>query len=148
MEVKFTIPGNPRGKQRPRLCKFNGKSYVYTPKETADYEKLVRSRYLQAYNLCFEKNVPLEVFILASFNIPKKINKSLKTLMLAGAIYPTKKPDCDNIIKIVLDGLNGVAYHDDSQICKIHFKKNYSEAPGVAVLIRNIGEIYEHNKNL
>ena len=83
MEMRFTIPGNPRGKQRPRLCKYNGKSYVYTPKETADYEKLVRSRYLQAYNLCFEKNVPLEVFILASFNIPKKINIHLRVFVIS-----------------------------------------------------------------
>lgn len=59
-----------------------------------------------------------------------------------------KCENCDNIIRIVLDGLNGMAHHDDSQICKVHFQKNYSEAPWVAVLIRNIGEIYEQNKNL
>ena len=116
MEVRFTIPGNPRGKQRPRLCKFNGKNYVYTPKETVNYEDLVKSSYLAEYNLCFEKDVPLEVLILAAFSIPKKIKKGLKSLMAAGVLLPTKRPDCDNIIKIILDGLNGVAYHDDSQI--------------------------------
>ena len=141
MEVRFTIPGNPRGKQRPRLCKFNGKNYVYTPKETVNYEDLVKSSYLAEYNLCFEKDVPLEVLILAAFSIPKKIKKGLKSLMAAGVLLPTKRPDCDNIIKIILDGLNGVAYHDDSQICRVSLKKIYSEKPGVAVLIRNIEQI-------
>lgn len=138
MEIRFTIPGNPRGKQRPRLCKFNGKNYVYTPKETVNYEDLVKSSYLAEYNLCFEKDVPLEVLILAAFSIPKKIKRGLKSLMAAGVLLPTKRPDCDNIIKIILDGLNGVAYHDDSQICRVSLKKIYSENPGVAVLIRNI----------
>ena len=141
MEIRFTIPGNPRGKQRPRLCKFNGKNYVYTPKETVNYEDLVKSSYLAKYNLCFEKDVPLEVLILAAFSIPKKIKKGLKSLMAAGVLLPTKRPDCDNIIKIILDGLNGVAYHDDSQICRVSLKKIYSEKPGVAVLIRNIEQI-------
>lgn len=141
MEMRFTIPGNPRGKQRPRLCKFNGKNYVYTPKETVNYEDLVKSSYLAKYNLCFEKDVPLEVLILAAFSIPKKIKKGLKSLMAAGVLLPTKRPDCDNIIKIILDGLNGVAYHDDSQICRVSLKKIYSEKPGVAVLIRNIEQI-------
>lgn len=141
MEVRFTIPGNPRGKQRPRLCKFNGKNYVYTPKETVNYEDLVKSSYLAEYNLCFEKDVPLEVLILAAFSIPKKIKKGLKSLMAAGVLLPTKRPDCDNIIKIILDGLNGVAYHDDSQICRVSLKKIYSEKPEVAVLIKNIEQI-------
>ena len=141
MEIRFTIPGNPRGKQRPRLCKFNGKNYVYTPKETVNYEDLVKSSYLAEYNLCFEKDVPLEVLILAAFSIPKKIKKGLKSLMAAGVLLPTKRPDCDNIIKIILDGLNGVAYHYDSQICRVSLKKIYSEKPGVAVLIRNIEQI-------
>lgn len=141
MEIRFTIPGNPRGKQRPRLCKFNGKNYVYTPKETVNYEDLVKSSYLAKYNSCFKKDVPLEVLILAAFSIPKKIKKGLKSLMAAGVLLPTKKPDCDNIIKIILDGLNGVAYHDDSQICRVSLKKIYSEKPGIAVLIRNIEQI-------
>ena len=141
MEMRFTIPGNPRGKQRPRLCKFNGKNYVYTPKETVNYEDLVKSSYLAKYNLCFKKDVPLEVLILAAFSIPKKIKKGLKSLMAAGVLLPTKRPDCDNIIKIILDGLNGVASHDDSQICRVSLKKIYSEKPGVAVLIRNIEQI-------
>ena len=44
MEIKFTIPGPPKGKQRPRICRVNGRSMAYTPKGTIEYEKLVRAR--------------------------------------------------------------------------------------------------------
>ncbi|WP_332834903.1 RusA family crossover junction endodeoxyribonuclease [Clostridium perfringens] len=40
---------------------------------------------------------------------------------------PTKKPDVDNIAKIILDSLNGVAYKDDSQIVDIRIIKKYTE---------------------
>ena len=39
MEIKFTVPGPPKGKQRPRICKVNGHSVAYTPKQTIEYEK-------------------------------------------------------------------------------------------------------------
>lgn len=58
--------------------------------------------------------------------------------MLNGEILPTKKPDSDNIIKIILDALNGIAYHDDSQICSIHFEKKYAEIPVTKITIKEI----------
>lgn len=45
------------------------------------------------------------------------------------------KPDIDNITKIVLDGLNGIAYKDDNQITKIEVKKIYSETSYIEVEI-------------
>ena len=53
--------------------------------------------------------------------------------MIAGDIVPTKKPDFDNIQKIICDALNGVAYHDDSQIVKADIEKVYSTTPHVEV---------------
>ena len=37
----------------------------------------------------------------------------------------TKKPDLDNLVKSVLDGLNGIAYVDDNQIIDIEARKEY-----------------------
>ncbi len=70
--------------------------------------------------------------------------------MLVGDILPTKRPDSDNIVKIILDALNGVAYQDDSQVCKIHFAKIYAKTSEIRVLIKNIKEKlnYENSKNL
>ena len=54
--------------------------------------------------------------ILAYFEPPKSISKKKRAEMLEGKIWPAKKPDSDNIAKVVLDALTGIAYHDDTQI--------------------------------
>jgi Holliday junction resolvase RusA-like endonuclease len=46
---------------------------------------------------------------------------------------PTTKPDTDNIAKICLDALNGIAYHDDAQIVELQVSKLYSDEPRVVV---------------
>jgi len=55
--------------------------------------------------------------------------------MADGIIRPTKKPDIDNICKIICDSLNKIAYHDDSQIVDCQVRKFYSERPRVVVTI-------------
>lgn len=86
----------------------------------------------------FEKNIPLEISILALYPVPKSVNKKLKSSMLKGRLFPTKKPDADNIIKVILDALNGVAYWDDSQVCRVYFEKVYAEKPETKIIIKEI----------
>ena len=69
--------------------------------------------------------------------IPESTSKKRKTLMLADEIRPTKKPDADNILKAILDGLNTVAYHDDAQIVDLIVRKFYSDKPRCVVSIWN-----------
>ena len=83
--------------------------------------------------MVFPKGVPVHVRITACFGIPKSAAKKKRAMMIAGDIAPTKKPDFDNIQKIICDALNGVAYHDDSQIVKADIKKVYSTTPHVEV---------------
>ena len=137
MEIKFTVPGPPKGKQRPRICKVNGRSMAYTPKETIEYERLVRASYTAVSKAKFERNLPLEISILALYSVPKYVSRKTKELMLNGRLFPTKKPDADNIIKVILDALNGLAYRDDVQICRVYFEKMYAEIPETKVLIKN-----------
>lgn len=129
MEIKFKILGKPRGKQRPRMCIRFGKQITYTPKQTTEYEKLVKASYIAVSRTFFEKDVPLEVNILAFFSGKYSNND-----------WMTKKPDSDNIIKIILDGLNKVAFYDDAQVCKLYFEKRYAEVPRVEITIKNLKE--------
>lgn len=55
--------------------------------------------------------------------------------MLAGIIRPTIKPDVDNIAKVILDSLNGLAYKDDKQIVFCAISKWYGENPRVEVIL-------------
>ncbi|MEI3450518.1 MAG: RusA family crossover junction endodeoxyribonuclease [Blautia massiliensis (ex Durand et al. 2017)] len=55
--------------------------------------------------------------------------------MLANEIIPTKKPDMDNVVKIIADSLNQVAYRDDTQIEDCQCRKFYSETLRVEAII-------------
>lgn len=135
MEVKFTILGEPKGKGRPRFCRNTGNAI--TPKDTVNYETLVHMEYLDQCNeLRFPDDAMLDMRIKAYYSIPKSASKKKRAAMLAGEIRPTKKPDMDNVVKIIADALNQVAYRDDTQIVDCQCRKFYSENPRVEVTIK------------
>lgn len=137
MEVKFTILGEPKGKGRPRFCRNTG--HATTPKDTVNYETLVYMEYLKQCNeFRFPDDVMLDMRIKAYYSIPKSTSKKKRTAMLAGEIRPTKKPDMDNVVKIIADALNQVAYRDDTQIVDCQCRKFYSENPRVEVTIKTV----------
>jgi Holliday junction resolvase RusA-like endonuclease len=47
--------------------------------------------------------------------------------------YPTVSPDLDKYIRACNDGLQGVAFDNDSQIVQIVASKEYSDTPGVDI---------------
>jgi len=139
-EVKFIIQGEPFGKQRPKFSTIGKYTKVYTPKETVSYENLVKLTYAQETgNFKFPDDAMFDVRILAYYGIPKNTSKKKRALMEKKQIRPTKKPDWDNIGKIICDSLNKIAYHDDSNIVDAQVRKFYSEQPRVEVIIKIIG---------
>lgn len=136
-EVKFTIYGEPKGKGRPRFCRNTG--HAMTPKDTVNYETLVRLEYGEEYgDFRFPDDTMLDMRIMAYYSIPKSASKKKKAAMLLGTIRPTKKPDMDNVVKIIADSLNQVAYRDDTQIVDCQCRKFYSDIPRVVVTIRPV----------
>lgn len=67
--------------------------------------------------------------------VPSSWPKTKKAQALAGTIRPTTKPDQDNVLKAIFDGLNGVAWRDDVQVVDITSRKRYAPLPGVYVEI-------------
>ena len=124
----ITVFGNPKGKARPRF--FRG--HAYTPKSTKNYERL----FADAWGDTEPFDGPISVAITAYFKPPASTRKSDLMDMISGKLKPTKKPDIDNIIKAVLDGLNGYAYSDDKQVVRIKAVKAYSTEPCVVVTVR------------
>lgn len=129
--VRFIYNGKPIGKERPRTVRKNGKVWSYTPKKTAEYESKIRASFLESpdfYELPFNPREfagKLIVNINAYFLIPKSYSDS-KKFLLNNQAY-TKKPDCDNLAKAILDSLNGVAFKDDSQVYQLNITKRYNE---------------------
>lgn len=129
--LRFTIPGKPMGKQRPRITRAG---HAFTPSETVSYENLVKICFLEAYPDWVPTSSEITMHVFAEFPIPASWPKKKKQQALDGKIHP-RKPDWDNIGKIISDGLNAVAYVDDAQIYLCTVDKRYSETPKVGVLI-------------
>lgn len=147
--VEFTIPGKPQGKARARTV-YNPNikhSVSYTPEKTMLYENLIKTMYLNKYpDVKYCKEKPLSVGIFAYFPIPKSMSKKRKHDMRCRIEMPTKKPDIDNIAKVVLDALNGIAYDDDTQIVALSVYKFYAEDPRVNVTISPCDVICENQE--
>ena len=135
MIIKITVPGEPQGKARPRL----GNSHTYTPAKTKNYERLVaflcRS---QNAGISYPPGRAIQIDIRAYMSIPKSDSQTMRERKLSGVIRPTKKPDYDNIGKIICDALNGIAYHDDAQIVDARVRKFYSISPRVEIEISEV----------
>lgn len=136
MTCDFVVEGKPVGKGRPRFKRMGNFVQTYTPAATADYEKLVSLRFQNAGGVITDK--PVRVEVVAFFAPPKSARRKDKAEMLMNKILPTKKPDCDNIAKIILDALNQIAYKDDSQVIELIVKKRFAAEARVYVHIEEI----------
>lgn len=136
--IRFTIPGNPFGKQRPKF----GNGRAYTPKATIEYEKQVALECMKAMKLAdalmYEKDVPLSLEIIAYYPIAESWTKKKKHQAIAGLLAPTTKPDGDNVLKVIMDGMEGVAMEDDKQIVRARIQKIYSQLPRVDVELKEL----------
>lgn len=131
MTVK--IDGRPKGKARPRFA--NG--HAYTPKATRDYEKMIGYEYKAQDGRKFSGKVSVEV--TAVFQIPKSWSKVKKHEVIFNGKRPEVRPDIDNIVKVVMDGLNGIAYDDDSQVVDIKASKVYGvDYEGVLITLEGL----------
>jgi Holliday junction resolvase RusA-like endonuclease len=138
MELRLTIPGEPQGKQRPRFARMGNKTITRTPDKTVIYENLIVTAYQSKYGdakFKFADNEPLDMRIDAYFPVPASVSNKKREQMYGGIIRPAKKPDADNIIKVVADSLNGIAYRDDAQIVECRLAKYYSDHPRLEIII-------------
>ena|SRR5690625_818752 len=140
--VKFTIPGEPVPQGRPRAGKTRyGKTIMYDPQNSKDYKQFVS---LIARQHAPKTKLEGALFVRMKIyrQIPKSTTKKDRELFLAGIKRPVVKPDIDNFTKGVLDALNNIIYHDDSQVVDLNASKYYSDKPRVEIEIREI-DIYE-----
>ncbi len=129
MKLVIELPGEPRGKGRPRF----GKGHVYTPASTASYERSLAWAAKIAMKGKQPLEGPLRVTVTAFMGIPESWRMAKHLDALAGVIRPTSKPDGSNILKIAEDACNGILYIDDSQIVTAIVSKVYAATPALRV---------------
>ena len=133
--IEFEILGKPLGKARPRVTR---KGFTYTPQKTVNYESLIR----YTFQSKFPNHKPFEGYIEAEikaiFDVPKSYSKKKTLELLNGSCNYNHTPDTDNIAKIVLDSLNGIAYKDDSQVTVLKVIKEYGEQAKIIIKLNEI----------
>lgn len=134
MGLTFEVPGEPRGKGRPRFTKDG---HAYTDSETRAYEKKIMAYYRQSLrDYRWPDNAYICVDVTAVYPIPKSATKAALASIQAGRILPKRKPDIDNVLKVVLDSLNGFAYKDDSQVVMVSGRKVYGHEPKLIIELK------------
>ena len=126
--MEFIVEGEPQGKARPRFSRKSGT--VYTPAKTAKYEKEIRQAYIAVGGKLIPEGSYAVVTVDAYFKIPKSYTKRKRLDCEQNINRPDKKPDIDNVLKVVLDALNKVAYEDDKQVIEVICRKWYSRSSG------------------
>jgi len=132
----FTVEGVPVAKERPRKAKDG---HFYTPQKTKDHEELIQQFWMANGKKFVEGAIGMTV--KAYFNIPKSASKVRVAQMQNKEIRPTSKPDTTNVIKLVEDALNGLAYRDDSYIVRIVGEKYYSLEPRLEVEVFSLSTL-------
>ncbi len=139
--IAFVVDCVPVAQPRQRHRAVEGAAGIwvqnYTPKKDPvnGFKESVRGAFLKATEAlppaARMQEGPLQVRLIFVLPRPKRFRKGLR------APYK-RKPDLDNLEKSLLDALNGLAYRDDSQVCRVFKEKWYAaseEKPHVEVEI-------------
>lgn len=93
MVQKLIVPGKPVPKARHQVRLYGKKVISYTPAKTREFEGAVKA-----------------------YAIKQKVKKQSGDLAVIAVFYTGGAGDVDNLLKSLLDGLNGVAWEDDRQV--------------------------------
>ena len=138
IQVQYSVPGEPRGKGRPRFAKRGNFVKTYTDAKTASYEDQIRFYALKAMGDSKVIEGAVRVFVSIRMAVPKSYSNKRREACLNGLEKPLKKPDWDNVAKSICDAMNGVIYVDDTQIVEAHITKQYAHQAEVVVLVQEV----------
>jgi Holliday junction resolvase RusA-like endonuclease len=141
--IVFVIPGTARGKQRPRATRTGR---VYTPAQTVNQEAYIKMLAATAMRGLAPFGGPLEATFAINVAIPKSFTKQQREKIAEGKLFPTSKPDIDNVVKLLCDAMNGVVYGDDKQIVDLFVNKMYADHAQTTVMVTMKGTDNGHDR--
>ena len=131
--IAFVIPGTPVGKGRPKFARRGAFTVAYTPEKTASYENLVKVKAEEAMQGRQVIDGAVSVVIALYVTPPASWSLKKQRAALAGEIFPTTKPDVDNVIKGIFDACNEIVWKDEKQACEVRVVKRYAQTARAAV---------------
>ena len=138
--VSFIIPGTPVGKGRPRFARQGAFVRTFTPEKTASYENLVKVKAEEAMagRPAFEGAVSVVIWLYVT--PPASWSQKKQRAALEGAIFPTSKPDVDNVVKGIFDACNDIVWRDDKQACDVIVRKRYAATARATVQVKELAQ--------
>lgn len=134
--LTITVPGAPRGKRAGHVGVIGGKGMIFTDSKTRSELGVIRHMAAEAMAGRPPYDGAVILRMCAYRSLTAGMSKKTKVAALAGKIFPTKKPDADNHLKMV-DALNKIVWVDDAQIVTALVHKRYSENPRLVIEIKS-----------
>jgi Holliday junction resolvase RusA-like endonuclease len=126
--AEFEVP-LVRGKGRARFVRATGRTY--TPTATTDAMAQVQAAFLATGAPMAPRGVPVAVSVETERRLPASRPKRVEREP------DVVKPDADNVAKLVLDALNGVAWEDDTQVTALSVvKRDRTRREGERTVVR------------
>ena len=141
--ITLTIEGQPQGKGRPRVTR---RGHAFTPTRTREYEAKVAAAARGAH-----QGAPLEgplVLTVDAYHArpakPPRGHQARELSLLAAPCWMrgSRYPDADNIAKAIADGLEGIAYVNDSQLVEVTCRRWWAEMDGPARVEVTVSRAY------
>ncbi len=142
--LQFTIPGDPVSQGRPRFSTHGGFARAYDPKKSREGKAVVRlcaSEALQKSGWSEPISGPIEMLVQFGIPLPKSQYRKRSPVKRQ---WRVKKPDIDNLMKLVKDACSGVVFLDDNQIVRVVGEKiqcAQEEAPFTKVRFTELEEL-------
>lgn len=123
--AEFCVEGEPVSKSRARFTKRGSKTMAYTPERTKEAEAKVAWAFRQ----------------VARGHVPDATH----AYMVDAAFFTgtRQRRDVDNMVKLICDGLNGVAWADDNQVTQIAARKMMTERRDQACTMVRVYQLNE-----
>ena len=138
--ITFSVPGRPRGQDRPRATRAGKGIRMYSPQKDVSYATLIRDAWRKVAPDDWEPWPGLVCLKLwARFARPQSWPKWRRE----GEYWYPSKPDVSNIVKMVEDALNGIAWVDDAQVQIFHATKHLGKTGGLKVQLE-----FEHDARM
>ena len=133
--ITIELRGEPKGKGRPRFVRSTGRAF--TPAATRSYESHLRLAAQDVMGARPPLEGPVSIDVVALMPIPKSWSKSRRAEAALQMHRPIKKPDADNLLKVI-DALNEVVWRDDAQVVDAVIIKRYSDTPALKITVREV----------
>jgi Holliday junction resolvase RusA-like endonuclease len=143
-DLEIWLPGDVHGKGRPRtriMKTRDGRQFAhhYTDAQTRSYEAQLKYAAEQAMDGRRQIDEAMRCRVTAIFAIPASFSKQKRALALDGSLRHIVKPDGDNLLKCVGDGLNKVVWTDDCRVAEWAIRKFFGLQPGLFIEIWCMG---------